>query len=203
MERLNFREIESTTETALFIDKVQNYTGVRLPLSYVENSKVIGIFLQNKMVAGYMVVTKPGFRSLMFVPDDIKKSNKFFNSDQNDMLEVNGLWIGPAVKKPQMQFRIWLDIAKNVIFSRKKYLLLMSSSKNKNIQSLHALIDPETLYEGSPNLMSGDESHENIHVSFTTPWNCFRAIPKYWMVVSKNRQRRVKIAAKQRQLARA
>ena len=202
MEKLNFREIESNTETELFINKVQNYTGVRLPLNYVENSEIIGVFLHDKLVAGYMVVTKPGFRSLMFVPDTIKKSNKFFSSDQNDMLEVNGLWIGPAVKKPQMQFRIWLDVAKNVILSRKKYLLLMSSSKNKNIQALHALTDPETLYEGSPDLMAGDESHDSIRVSFTTPWNCFRCIPKYWMIVSRNRQRRLKIAARQR-LARA
>lgn len=203
MEKLNFKEIASKSETELFIDKVHNYTGVRLPLNYVENSKIIGVFLHDKLVAGYMVVTKPGFRSLMFVPDAIKNSHSFFNNDQHDMLEVNGLWIGPSVKKPQMQFRIWLDIAKNVIFSRKKYLLLMSSSKNRNIRSLHALTNPVTLYEGSPNLMAGDESHESIRVSVTTPWNCFTCIPKYWMVVSRNRQRRLKIAERQRQLLRA
>jgi hypothetical protein len=203
MEKLNFREIENSTETEIFISKFQNYTGVRLPLNYIENSKIIGVFLHEKLVAGYIVVTKPGFRSLMFVPDSIKKSNKFFNTDQHDMLEINGLWIGPAVKQPKMQFRIWLDIAKNVILSRKKYLLLMSSSKNKNVQALHALTAPEILYEGSPNLMTGDESYESIRVSFTTPWNCFRCIPKYWMVVSRNRQRRLKIAARQRQLTSA
>lgn len=79
----------------------------------------------------------------------------------------------------------------------------MSSSKNKNIEYLHSLTNPETLYEGSPDLMVGDKSHSNIRLAFTTRWNCFLCIPKYWVVVSKSRQRRVKIAANQRNLGRA
>jgi len=197
------RIIKNAEETGQFIDKVENYTGVRLPLEYVKNSKIVGVFLRNKLAAGYMIVTKPPFRSLLFVPDSIKKSNNFFVKDQFEMMEVNGLWIGPSIKKPQMQFRVWLSLAKNIIGARKKYLLLMSNSKNKNIEYLHSLTNPETLYEGSPDLMIGDKSHANIRVAFTTRLNCFLCIPKYWIVVSKNRQRRAKIAAKQRNLVRA
>lgn len=203
MQKMIFRTIKNKEETGQFIDKVENYTGVRLPLDYVENSKIVGVFLQDRLSAGYMIVTKPSFRSLLFVPDSVKKSNKFFDKDHFEMMEVNGLWIGPSIKKPQMQFRVWLNLAKDIIFARKKYLLLMSNSKNKNIEYLHSLTQPEVLYEGSPNLMVGDMSHSNIRVAFTTRWNCFLCIPKYWMVVSKNRQRRARIAAKQRNLARA
>ncbi len=202
MEKLTFREIENRAETELFIEKIQTFTGVKLPLNYVENSKTIGVFLHDKLVAGYMIVTKPGYRSLMFVPDSIKNSNKFFTENQNDMLEVNGLWIGPSIKEPLQQFRVWFHMAMNVITSRKKYVLLMSNSKNKNIQYLHGLIKSVPIYEGAPNLMVGDECHETIKVGFTTPWNCFTCIPKYWVAVVKNRQRRIKVANRQRQMAR-
>lgn len=203
MEKLEFRALETRAEAELSIEKFQTATGVRLPLNYVEGSKNIGVFLHNKLVAGYMIVTKPGYRSLMFVPDQIKKSNKFFSENQNDMLEVNGLWIGPSLKSPQQQFRVWFHMAMNVITSRKKFVLLMSNSKNRNIQYLHGLIKSTPLYEGSPNLMAGDESHAVIKVGYTTTWNCFSCIPKYWVALVKNRQRRLRVASKQRQLARA
>lgn len=205
MEKLAFREIETRVETELFIEKFQVSAGVRLPLDYVENSQTIGVFLHDKMVAGYMIVTRPGYRSLMFVPDEVKNSNDFFENNQNDMLEVNGLWIGPSIKTPKQQFRIWFHMARNVITSRKKYVLLMSNSKNKNIQSLHGLIKSVPVYEGSPNLMIGDESHETIKVGYTTPWDCFACIPKYWVAVVANRQRRLrlKMVSRQRQMVRA
>jgi len=205
MEKLIFREIETRVETELFIEKFHTSAGVKLPLNYVESSQIIGVFLHDKLVAGYMIVTSPGYRSLMFVPDKIKNSNKFFENNQNDMLEVNGLWIGPSIKTPRQQFKIWFHMARNVITSRKKYVLLMSNSKNKNIQSLHGLINSVPIYEGVPNLMIGDESHETIKVGYTTPWDCLASVPKYWIAVVRNRQRRLrlKMVSRQRQLARA
>ena len=203
MEKLTFREIETRIETELFIEKFHVAAGVKLPLDYVENSQLVGAFLHEKMVAGYMIVTSPGYRSLMFVPDEIKNSNEFFKNNQNDMLEVNGLWLSPAIKTPKQQFKVWFHMARNVVTSRKKYVLLMSNSKNKNIQSLHGLINSVPIYEGSPNLMIGDESHQTIKVGYTTPWDCFACIPKYWIAVVKNRQRRLrlKVLSKKRQLA--
>lgn len=189
MEKLIFREIETRVETELFIEKFRISAGVRLPLDYVENSHIIGAFLHDKLVAGYMIVTKSGYRSLMFVPDSVKKSNEFFQNSQNDMLEVNGLWIGPTLKSPLQQFRVWLHLAMKVITSRKEYVLLMSNSKNKNIQFLHGLLDSVLVYEGAPNLMVGDESHETIRVGFTTPWTIVLNAPRYLKEVWKRQQR--------------
>jgi hypothetical protein len=189
MEKLAFREIENRIETELFIEKFEVSAGVRLPLDYVENSQVIGAFLHDKLVAGYMIVTESGYRSLMFVPDSVKKSDEFFKNSQNDMLEVNGLWIGPTLKSPLQQFRVWLHLAMTVITSRKEYVLLMSNSKNKNIQFLHGLLDPVLIYEGSPNLMVGDESHETIRVGFTTPWTIVLNAPRYLKEVWRRQQR--------------
>jgi len=202
MEKLNFRAIENMEETDFFLDKVENYTGVRLPLNYVKNSKIVGAFLHDRMVAGYILVTKPEFRSLLFVPDETKKSHSFFTNDPYEMMEVNGLWIGPSIKDPSLQFKVWINLIKDIFMSRKKYVLLMSNSTNKNIGYLHSLANPSLLYEGPPVLMAGDECYPKIKVSFTTRWNVVLNMHKYWMVI-RNRQQRAKVFAKQKIYARA
>lgn len=62
MDKLDFRTINKAEELDLVVDKVENYTGVRLPMDYVLRSQVVGAFLHNRLVAGYMLVTSPDFR---------------------------------------------------------------------------------------------------------------------------------------------
>lgn len=189
MEKLTFRNITSGSEMSLFLDKVENYTDVRLPTNYASSSKIVGAFLHDKMVAGYMIVTKPNFRSLLFVPDSVKKTRSFFSIDHYEMMEVNGLWIGPAIKTPQLQFKIWMQLAKDVFFSKKKYVLLMSSSKNKNIKRLHSLTNPKVLYKGAPNILVGDKTHSTIQVSYTTRWSIVFNFPKYLLELRRREHR--------------
>lgn len=189
MENLTFKTITSDSETKLFLDKVENYTNVRLPPNYTSNSRIVGAFLHDKLVAGYMIVTKPNFRSLLFVPDSTKKTHSFFSNDKYEMMEVNGLWIGPAIKTPNMQFKIWTKLAKDIFFSKKKYVLLMSNSRNKSIEHLHSLTNPEILYKGAPKLMNGHKTYSSIQVSFTTRWNIVFNFPKYLLELQRRKHR--------------
>ena len=149
-----------------------------------------------------MLVSKPQFRSLLFVPDSIKSSSKFFKNDTYEMLEVNGVWLSPAIKTPKMQYKFWMKLLLDIFLTKKKYLLLMSNLKNKNIGYLHSLANPEILYEGSPNLMAGEKSHEMIRVGYTTRWRAVLNLPKYWLEL-KSRERRARNFAKQRQFSRS
>jgi len=198
MEKMTFKTLTTDQEIDLFLDKIENYTSVRLSKVYANNSKIVGAFLHNKIVGGYMLVSKPQFRSLLFVPDSIKISNKFFKNDIYEMLEVNGVWLSTALKTPKMQYTFWMKLLLDIFLAKKKYLLLMSNLKNKNIGYLHSLSNPEILYEGSPSLMAGEKSHEMIRVGYTTRWRAVFNIPKYWLEL-KNRERRAKNFAKQRQ----
>ena len=201
MEKLKFNIIDIDRDIDRFIDKIENFTNVRLPKIYAKNSKIVGAFLQGNLVGGYMLVTKPQFRSLLFVPDEIKRSHSFFKIDTYEMLEVNGVWLGPSIKTPKMQFQFWMKLLVDVFLQKKKYLLLMSSLKNKNIEYLHSLASPEILYEGHPNLIFGDVSHELIRVGYTTRFKAIMNIPKYWMELL-DRERRAKAFTRQRKLAR-
>jgi hypothetical protein len=201
MSSIEFKEITSTEETKLFLDKFENYTGVRLPTAYAKKSKVVGVFSQGRLSAGYMLVTEPGFRSTMFVPDATKAQSPFFKNDEYDMMEVNGLWIGPAIKTPQLQFKIWLRMVMDIFMAKKKFLLLMCDSRNENIKKLHNLTNPDFIYEGSPNTMAGENSVGSVRVAYTTRWKMIMGIPRYIKQL-KIREKRVVAATARRTLAR-
>ena len=181
--------IEHLDETNQFLDRVENYTGVRLPKPYVSKSKIVGVFLHKKMVAGYMIVTQPSFRSVLFVPDEIKAISSFFNIDQFEMMEVNGLWIGPGLKTPSLQIRVWLHLIKDIFSCRKKYVLLMRNIRNRNMERFLGMANPNSLYKGAPVLMAGDVTHQAIEVSYTTRWSIVLNTHKYLLELL-HRQRR-------------
>ncbi|MBL4820772.1 MAG: hypothetical protein JKY98_07255 [Gammaproteobacteria bacterium] len=197
MEKLVFKGLSSEAEINLFLDKFKNCVGVRLPFDYAKRSSIVGAFLHDKLVGGYMLVTSPEFRSLIFVPDAIKNTNPFFQQNQFEMMEVNGLWISPALKCPKMQLSVWFHLIKDIFLSRKKYVLLMRDLRNKTTERLFNMANPTPLFQGSPKLMAGDNSHDEIQVSYTSRWSIVLNSHKYWKEL-KNRQQRATQFAEQR-----
>lgn len=179
MKKIEFRTVTVEAEIENVLDIVERHSGVRLPIDYAKKNKVVGAFLQEKLVATYMVVTKPDFRSLMFVPDQCLKETKLSSSDDYDMMEINGLWISPALKTPMLQARIWAHLIKDIFMAKKKYVLLMRDSRNKIMERFLNMANPTTLYDGPPMVMAGTRSHENIQVSFTTRWQIVLNSHKY------------------------
>lgn len=179
MEKLVFRTITDKEEKEIVLDKIEHQTGVRLPDSYVAQSKIVGTFLHEKLVAGYMLVTRPSYRSLLFVPDSTKQSHQFFSNDSYDMMEVNGLWISPTLRKPSQQLRVWSQLISDIFFSRKKYILLMRNTKNRSMERFMNMSLPTEIYQGPPLVMAGDRTHNSIQVSYTTRWKLVLNAHKY------------------------
>jgi len=189
METLEFRKLESKSEVDEYLEKFQGFVGVRLPYDYSMRSEIVGMFKGDSMIGGYMLVTKPAFRSLMFVPDHVKTENHFFANDEYEMMEVNGVWLGAAVKSAIEQYRFWTHLMWDVFTSRKKYILLMADLRNANVHNIHSLTSPEILYEGAPSLVAGTVSHSNIRVSFTTRWRMLLNVTKYYLAYKDRVQR--------------
>lgn len=202
MQNLEFRDVVSTEELEIFLDRVENYTDVRLPMAYARNARVVGVYTGDSLVGGYMLVTKPEFRSLMFVPDECKTTNSFFATDTYEMMEVNGLWVGPGIKSPKAQFKVWIHLLFDVLKCRKKYLLLMCNLRNKTIQNIHNLTNPVELYSGTPQLLGGQKTHGEVKVSYTTRWRALANFPKY-IAELRSREVRAASAVKKRDLASA
>ena len=189
MDKVDFRTISDKDEIDLFLETFKRHVGIKLPVDYVSNSRVVGAFLREKLVGGYMLVTSPPFRSTLFVPDSIKNWHSFFRNDPYDMMEVNGVWISPALKSAKLQFSVWTHILRDVFFCKKKYILLMRDARNKNVDQIHKLTNPVQIYTGRPWLTADHLSHNEVNICFTTRWKLILGFHRYWQ---EYRQRKVR-----------
>ncbi len=191
MDKLIFKTLVSNDEIDLVLNKVERYSGVRLPIVYAKNSKIVGVFLHNNLVACYMLVTRPGFRSIMFLPDNIRSSVELSSIDEFEMMEVNGLWIGPALKTPILQIRVWLQLVKDIFMCKKRFVLLMRDSRNSCMERFFDMANPRKLYSGQPFQSAENSTHASIEVSYTTRWKIVLNIHKYLRELA-DRQKRAK-----------
>lgn len=201
MEALKFKTLTDERDIDLFLSRFESYVGVKLPYDYAERSTFVAGFKGDDMVGGYMLVTKPDFRSLMFVPDDVKSSHDFFRNESYEMMEINGVWMSASLKTASEQFSIWLKLILDAFRCRKQYVLLMANQRNINIRHVHAMTGAKDIYEGEPMLMAGEKSHSSIRVSYTTRWSLLLNVPRYWLEY-KGRERRFHRRLKQRAYSR-
>lgn len=179
MTKLVFKQLTQENEIDIALDRIEHYSNVRLPSEYVRRCNITGGFYNGQLASIYMLVTEPAFRSISFIPDEIKKTNPFFNEDQYNMVEINGLWISPSLKTPMLQVSVWGHLIKDIFLCKKKHVLLMRNSKTKSMERFLNMVNPEILYEGEPNQMSGQKTHQMIEVSHSTRWSIILNTPKY------------------------
>jgi len=189
MEAITYRTLTTKQEIETYLQRFGNHVKVKLPYDYIDRSTIVGAYRGDEMVAGYMLVTKPAFRSLLFVPDAVKKENGFFRNDEYEMMEVNGLWIGAGVRSARDQFSIWLHMLRDVFMCRKKYVLLMADTRNANICKIHNLMGKQELYQGPAHSLAGMNTHDTISVGYATRWSLVMNLPKY-LAEYRNRQRK-------------
>lgn len=201
MEAIKFKTLTNEQDIDLFLSRFESYVGVKLPYDYAQRSTFVAGFKGEEMVGGYMLVTRPEFRSLMFVPDAVRAEHEFFKNDSYDMMEINGVWMSASLKTAAEQFGIWLRLILDAFKCRKQYVLLMANQRNLNIRHVHAMTGAKDIYEGEPMLMAGEKSHSTIRVSYTTRWSLLLNVPRYWLEY-KSRERRFHRRLKQRAYSR-
>lgn len=201
MEAIKFKTLTNDQDIDMFLSRFESYVGVKLPYDYAQRSTFVAGFKGDEMVGGYMLVTKPEFRSLMFVPDAVRAEHDFFNNDSYDMMEINGVWMSASLKTAAEQFGIWLRLILDAFKCRKQFVLLMANQRNLNIRHVHAMTGAKDIYEGEPMLMAGEKSHSTIRVSYTTRWSLLLNVPRYWFEY-KSRERRFHRRLKQRAYSR-
>jgi hypothetical protein len=201
MEAIKFRTLTDEQDIDFFLSRFESYVGVKLPYDYAARSQFVAGFKGDEMVGGYMLVTKPDFRSLMFVPDDVKSSHEFFKHEDYEMMEINGVWMSARLKTASEQFAVWLKLILDAFRCRKQFVLLMANQRNINIRHVHAMTGAKDIYEGEPMLMAGEKSHSTIRVSYTTRWSLLLNVPRYWLEY-KSRERRFHRRLKQRAYSR-
>ncbi len=189
MEAIKYRTLTDAKDIDNYLAHFEGHVKVKLPYDYAHRARIVGAFMGDNLVGGYMLVTRPDFRSLMFVPDQMREEHAFFANDQYEMMEVNGLWIGKQVKSAKQQFGIWLHMLRDVFLCRKKYVLLMADQRNVNILKIHELMGSQVIYQGPPMLRAGATTHSSIRVGYATRWSLVRNLPAY-LLEYRQRQRK-------------
>lgn len=189
MEKMVFRTLVKRDELDEYLDRFSAIIGIRLPRPYVDNAQVVGVFLDDRLVGGYMLVTRPPFRSLAFVPDQIKATHPLLRREAFDFMEVNGLWLSPALHTPDLQMRVWLRLVRDVFFCRKPQVLLLRDARNRTMERLLGLCNPTPIYEGPPWVRAGEATHDSIQVSTVSRWRILLNLPAYLNELASRRRR--------------
>ena len=143
---------------------------MRLPTAYAAQGTVVGFYNdQQQLVGGYMLITEPGFRSLLALPHHVKREDRFFKHNlPAEMMEVNGLWLHRryTIGAPSVFF--WRTLLQDMIACRKPYVLLMRDSRNVGVGKTHDQLHPTRIYAGLSQPAPGMKTHHEIVLAYTT-----------------------------------
>lgn len=166
--QLTIRPIESESEKELFLENFAQFIGVRVPRKYLDQGRVTGYFsADGEMLGGYALILGPVFRSLLFIPDHVKKNSKFLSENAvESFLEVNCAWLSPKVKSNMDAIRFWMHMRREILACNRTYLLVMYNRKIRYFAAFYARSHPQKIYEGPAELRSGEQSHDEIFVGY-------------------------------------
>ena len=127
---------------------IEKSTMSELPLSYLKESLVIGVFNQeNLLVAGYTLGTKTPLRLLSFVPENKRESLVVpFDANWNDCCEITCAWKTPEVSLLFMSSRLWPLALIGVLKSGKR--ILLGHNQSARLDRFYTALGPATIYSG-------------------------------------------------------
>jgi hypothetical protein len=171
VSNLEFRVLTTDAEIDHFLECFKNFVKVKLPESYSRNGSVIGVFKKNEMIGGYMLITKGPFRSLAFVPDEVKKNLRLLHDvNGTDFVEVNGFWVHEKYRRSRESLQMWLQLRKDVLATKASHLLLFYNSQAKGLAQIYeSVMNPRVIYQGAPFANSvATTSHQEVTISLVS-----------------------------------
>lgn len=152
MSRLEFLSLSQDSEIDHFLECFKKYVNVKLPAAYAKSGDVIGVFKGGEMIGGYMLITKGPFRSMAFVPDEIKKNLPTLREcSRTDFVEVNGFWVSEAYRRSHESLQMWLKLRKDILATKASYLLLFYNAQAKGLSQFYEkAMNPRLVYRGKP-----------------------------------------------------
>ncbi len=108
-----FRNLDSENDINSFIGGFQRETGFSLDKNYLRQGQIVGMFSrEGQLVGGYCLITEPAFRSLMFLPENLKQN---VTRKLKKVAEVNGVFINKELRKQGASMTLWNNIGKTIL----------------------------------------------------------------------------------------
>ena len=189
------RLLKSEAEVNQFSISCQRWMGVRFPLSYLAQNRVIGFFThENELVGGFALITQPPFRVMQSLPQTAQHKITELGYTQDSLFEITGLWLHPEHKSRIANLLFYLTIYKEVLFIRRPYFIYAYSSSKPKLGQIYSVAQPITIYEGPTSLLPGmtEVDDEVIQIGSVAALNTvWRSNPKFLL----NRLRRQRSAS--------
>lgn len=169
---LRIARIGDPREIATCIERFETFVGVHMPLEYVSRGIVYGCYgAGEQMVGGYMLVTEPPYRGVVFLPDEIKNTHWFFQTvSPHRMIEVNAVWLNPHVRLDAWEWYIfWWRIVRSIRAQGRPYVLVWYNLLNSHLHRFYGRVQKEVVYTGDAVSGGKGHTHAKICVAYTTP----------------------------------
>ena len=164
------RILTTDDELKLYAQTTSKVLKIDYPLAYFKKGYVRAFFNnQNEICGGYFFGFSE-FRSILGLPDEVKTQFNQNYSDE-DLAEVNALWLSPRVKGHRDNFGFWFRLYLDIIKSKRKYLIYTYDNDSKKLRSLYSILNPKVIYRGETKCLegmtySGEESIEVASVQY-------------------------------------
>ena len=150
---MKFRTLNTDQKLIQYSYLTEKYINVRLPLDYLQRSKVVACFNDmGHICGGFVIVFNEPFRVIESIPD-------FNKSDWQDKLdncaEVTGLWFDNNFVKRRTSFKFWVNVYYEFLKTKKDYFTYAWSLKKPKLGAIYAHGNPTVLFRGETKILPG------------------------------------------------
>lgn len=163
-----FQYLTTSQDLNNFIQKADDHIGVRFPLDYLMQNKVLGYFDgKGELIGGVAFIIKAPFRVAESLPEEgIQRLQTAVPDVDNDLFEITALWLKKSERGKASSIFFWLAIYRAVLkLGRPHFIYAYSSSKPK-LGKIYSVCDPVEVYRGVTQVLPGmkDIDHEVVEI---------------------------------------
>ena len=161
---MKFKTLKTEHELTLYSDLTYRYIDVRLPLEYLQRSKVIACFNNEGFICGGFVIVLEGpFRVITSIPNFNEQKWK---PQLANCAEVTGLWLDNSYRYKHTSIKFWLTVYFELLKTKKEYFTYAWSLKKPKLGEIYAHGNPVVLFQGETNILPGMDKpdHESVEI---------------------------------------
>ena len=162
--KMKFKTLKTNDELNLYSDLTYKYIDVRLPLEYLQRSKVIACFnRQGFICGGFVIVLEGPFRVITSIPNFNEQK---WHHQLKNCAEVTGLWFDNSHTHKRASIKFWLTVYFELLRTKKEYFTYAWSLKKPKLGEIYAHGNPVILFRGETNILPGMDQpdHESVEI---------------------------------------
>ncbi len=169
---MKFKMLSRDKDLQTFSENGKQAYNVDIPASYFKKGRIVGVFSDSDdLIGGAAIITEGPFRSFDIIPKEMHYECGIHNLNQNDLCELNAIFLDPQINSLIDIVKFWAKIALEIKRSRKKWVVFPFNADIKGLAKLYGPTGMKTVYNGSVGHMS---THKNICIALCPASSIYR-----------------------------